>query len=161
MPKIDHPLLKTVFDALLLSGDVDKATSRGIRQFFASGITTLTDITIFQTLLWTQLAGILQAAAVGFIAGIIMNYTLGSVYVFRHLTGQKVWDIRRFIVFVICALISLGLTQLIIYILAIRIGILPLAAKLVAVVTLFFWNMWMSRRVIFNPNTYKTRRDDA
>lgn len=140
-----------VVDAIMRRGDVDSPPSYGIRHFLASVVTTLLDVSLFQILVWSETTPILWASGVSFCVALVTNYILASGYVYRHLVGTKVWSWPRFLAYSACALVSLGLTQLVIWLLAVRLGLYPLFAKMIAVAVLFFLNLWMARRILFNP----------
>lgn len=141
-------MIRAVFDSLLLRGDVGSVFSVSVRQFMGSGFSTLLDMAAFQGLLWSGVE-IMFSAGCGFVLGSTSNYIIGSVYVYKFLAGDVVWSAKRFIVFFLCAFLALGLNLAIIWLLSVKLGLLPIASKIVSVVLLFFFNQWLSRKVIF------------
>ena len=139
-----------MLDALLLRGDVDSIASVSVRQLLGSGVTTLVDVSLFYALTRMRVLGILSSAAVSFCFALVLNYLIASCYVFRHRAGGRVWRAGRFMLYCLAALISLALNQLIIWALSVRLSFHPLVGKIASVAALFFWNQWISRRVIFN-----------
>ena len=141
-------LFRAVADSLLLRGDVGSIFSVSVRQFVGSGVSTVLDMASFQGLLWSGV-GIMTAATLAFMVGIVANYTIGSVYVFKFIAGDTVWSAKRFIVFCLCSLLTLGLNLAVIWLLSVRMGLLPIASKAISVLVLFFLNQWLSRKVVF------------
>ena len=139
-----------ILEPLLLKGDVDSVASVSVRQLVGSGMTTVVDVALFYLLIRFQLVGILTAAALSFCCALVLNYAIASSYVFRHRTGGKIWRIDRFVLYALSALISLGINQAIIWLLSVRFSFHPLIGKFAAVAILFFWNQWISRRILFN-----------
>lgn len=159
---LKHALTRTLLDPVFLRGNVDSVFSVSIRQFLASGAVTVIDVGLFYGLIRCAGLDILLSAAISFCLASTLNYFLGSLYVFRHRAGSRAWRADRFALYVVFALVSLGLTQAIVWCLSIRLSLHPLIGKLTAVFTLFFWNQWISKRVIFNGKmTAKTPRIDG
>lgn len=150
MPEQAGNIIRRVADAALLRGDVDGVLSVSVRQFLGSGLTTAVDVGLYYSLIRFGGVGILKSAALSFCVAVVMNYVISSAYVFRHLAGKTLWRLDRFVRFFLCALISLGLNQAVIWLISVRLAFHPLVGKTTAVAFLFFWNQWISRRVIFN-----------
>lgn len=86
------------------------------------------------------------AATVGFTLGLFINYLLSIVWVFSKRTRSKRVEILAFFVI---GLVGLGLTDLIIWILAIELHWDELVAKLAATALVFFWNFGARKALLF------------
>ena len=147
---VKESLAGTVFKSVMLQGDVDGLASVSVRQLLASGAVTVLDMAVYYGLIRLAGLGILLSAAVSFCLALALNYVLASVYVFRHRSGGNAWRPDRFALYAFFALVSLGLNQAIIWLVSVRFLFHPLLGKSIAVGLLFFWNQWVSRRIIFN-----------
>lgn len=85
----------------------------------------------------------LFAAAMGFVLGLIVNYLLSMLFVFKAKTDNKVVS---FLIFLITGLIGLLMTLLLQYMFVDILFIPVLIAKLFTTAIVFFWNFF-SRRI--------------
>ena len=155
MPHRIRKAVKTTGDALLLKGAAESAVSTLIRQLAAGMATTLVDLTAFHILLSRAGTAILSASAISFCLALTINYLLGSRYVYRRADGSAhTISARSFFLYAATALISLGLTQAIVWLIAVRLGVWPISAKIAAVAAAFLWTFWASKNLIFT----ETRR---
>lgn len=100
----------------------------------------------------------LVSAALGFIAGLLVNFVLTRVWVF---TGSRLSGAAEFAAFAVISVIGLGLTLLIVWVFEVPVATAqPLGERLgaegyvflgkaVAVVTVFAWNFLMRKYVIY------------
>ncbi|GHU87083.1 hypothetical protein FACS189476_01820 [Spirochaetia bacterium] len=112
------------------------------------GILYLTRIFIFAAL---GTIGILLATAVGFTTGLIYNFILSTIFVFKKINKKaQLHKIRSFIIFTIIGLIGLGLTEACMY-----IGIqlfsekYYLVVKIVTAAFVLIWNYTARKIFIF------------
>jgi putative flippase GtrA len=96
-------------------------------------------------------AGILIAAACGFIAGLIFNYILSIAFVFKKINENvRKHKVRSFIIFTIIGVAGLGLTEFLMY-----AGIsvfgqrLYLAVKVGTAGIVLIWNYGARKLLIF------------
>jgi putative flippase GtrA len=96
-------------------------------------------------------AGILIAAACGFIAGLIFNYIFSITFVFKETNDNvRKHKVRSFIIFTIIGVAGLGLTEFLMY-----AGIsvfgqrLYLAVKVVTAGIVLIWNYGARKLLIF------------
>lgn len=85
----------------------------------------------------------LFAAAMGFILGLIVNYLLSMLFVFKAKTNNKAVS---FLIFLVTGLIGLLMTLLLQYLFVDILFIPVLIAKLFTTAIVFFWNFF-SRRI--------------
>ena len=109
------------------------------------GILYLARTYLFQSLATT---GILLATACGFIAGLVYNYTLSIIFVFKNaVETAKAHKIRSFVVFTVIGIIGLVLTELMMFA-GVRIAgeRFYLAVKIVTAGVVLLWN-YIARKV--------------
>jgi putative flippase GtrA len=110
-----------------------------------TGILYLTQRTIFYNMGET---GVLISTALGFTAGLIYNYILSIIFVFRKTSNRvKSGDVKPFLIFTIIGVIGLGITEGGMY-LGIRLFGLSyyLIIKVFIAVIVLFWN-YIGRKV--------------
>ena len=98
----------------------------------------------------TEVCGIhyLTSAALGFAAGVLMNYLLSIVWVF---SSRAVSDRRlEFAIFVVIGILGLGLNELAMWTLVALAGLAYPAAKFVAAGGILIWNFSARKLVLFN-----------
>ena len=91
------------------------------------------------------------AVAAGFIAGLIVNFTLSLLFVFKNAkekTENK--KVQTFIIFAIIGLIGLGLTELGMHIGAIMLGFHHLIVKVIVAGIVMLWNYFARKFLIFS-----------
>ena len=132
------PLAKFVdkiFDIFL-----PKKTSKGVRQFLSylicGGFATLSDMIVLDHLI---------AAAFGFLTGVITNYTLNIMLVFKSQGKVK----KEFTLFAVIGIGGLLWTELILWILVDNLGLYLMVAKMIAVIIVLNWNFFMRKKFVF------------
>jgi putative flippase GtrA len=92
-----------------------------LRYVLVGGLAFLVDIGLLwlaRTFLfagWGR-SGILLATACGFAGGLVTNYTLSSLFVFRKISeNAKRHKVRTFVIFTLTCLTGLGLTEALMY----------------------------------------------
>jgi putative flippase GtrA len=104
-------------------------------------------------------AGILLAAALGFTAGLILNYTLSLIFVFKKANrNAKQHKVRSFVLFALIGIIGLLVTELC---MLTGIRILGqeryLAVKIVTAGIVLAWNYAARKILIFRETKYESR----
>jgi putative flippase GtrA len=103
-------------------------------------------------------AGILLAAAFGFIAGLIFNYIFSLIFVFRHTNeNAKQHKIRSFILFTVIGVIGLLITEVCMFA---GIHIFGqkwyLAVKIITAGIVLMWNYIARKILIFKETKYES-----
>ena len=111
------------------------------------GVSTILDVGFLNLFYLYFKQAILVSTFAGFVAGTINGYLMNNYYTYRHL-GKKA-NIKDFINLAIVGGIGLGLTEVIMYVLTVRLGMYYNYSKLIAVVTVFFWNFTAARKFVF------------
>jgi putative flippase GtrA len=99
--------------------------------------------------LLTRYGGVhyLISAAVGFTVGLLINYVISSTWVFAHRTVQNRGV--EFGIFAAIGLVGLGLNELGMWLLATRVGIYYLWAKLITTAVVYIWNFGARKVALF------------
>jgi putative flippase GtrA len=125
----------------------DRTLNQLFRYTFVGGLAFVVDFGVL--VLMTEIAGVhyLASAAVAFMFGVLTNYTLSVVWVFR----QRTLDDKRleFAAFAAIALIGLGLNEVLIWFFTRHVHLHYLASKLLSTVSVFSWNFFLLRFVLF------------
>ena len=112
----------------------------------ASGLALALDVTVLQLGLLAG-AGLALAAALGFIAGLVLIYGLSTQLVFRQ---RRLADARlEFAGFAGIGLIGLLLTEALLWLLAIQAGLPALPAKLATALVVFLCNFVLRKQLLF------------
>lgn len=89
----------------------------------------------------------LLAAALSFVAGLIVNYTLSIRWVFHeHLLNSRVVE---FLGFAVIGLVGLGLNEAIIWLATEWLQCHYIASKIISAVVVFFWNFLARKYLLF------------
>lgn len=124
--------------------------NKGFLQFFryliCGGTSTLTDMAVLFMLTYFLSIGHVVAATISYITGSITNYTLNTILVFKSSGKVK----KEFSVFVTIGLCGLLWTDLIIWLLADKLMINVMIAKVVAVILVLNWNFFMRKKFVFS-----------
>ena len=85
--------------------------------------------------------------AIAFLAGLLVTYILSTHWVFdsRHFKSKTV----EALIFLGIGLVGLGLTELLMWILADALGLFYLLAKLIASMLVFLWNFNAKKFILF------------
>ena len=90
----------------------------------------------------------LLAATVSFIAGLLTNYFLSSLWVFESskLSSKK----REFIIFTLIGIVGLILTDLLLWLFTDVFGLFYVLSKAIATILVYFWNFGARKKMLFN-----------
>ena len=128
-----------------------RKVNKGLLQFFryliCGGIATVSDMSVLFVLTHFLHIFYLLAAACGFIIGVIVNYSLNIVLVFKS-TGKIH---KEFSLFALIGIGGLIWTEIIIWALVGKLHLYLMVAKIIAVVFVLFWNFFMRKKFVFYP----------
>lgn len=127
-----------------------------IRYALVGGISFLADfgtLTLFEELIFGQTTDwkIFISTAVGFIVGLVVNYILSLIFVFRAQdnknSGRSVGD---YLIFALVSIIGLGITEGFMHLGVNVIGVHYMIIKIVAAGIVLVWNYLGRKILIFN-----------
>lgn len=116
------------------------------RYFIVGGIATVFDIGFLYFFTEFLLIYYLVSAALAFLVGVIVNYTLSKLWVFdksRYSFGPE------FIIFFIIGIVGLGLNELILYVSVEFFSLWYMTAKIISVIIVFCWNFFARKKILF------------
>ncbi|MCL2031050.1 MAG: GtrA family protein [Oscillospiraceae bacterium] len=128
------------------------------RSLFVGAAASVTDMAVLAALFTGLGQNALLSAALGFIAGLLVNFVLTRLWVF---TGSRLSGAAEFIAFSVISVIGLGLTMLIVWVFETPVAAArPLGAwlsaegyvfagKLAAIAAVFAWNFLMRKYVVY------------
>ena len=127
--------------------------SKGFLQFFrylvCGGIATLTDIVILFVLTHIVHINYLIAAACAFLTGIVVNYSLNIVLVFKSSGEIK----KEFPLFAMIGVGGLTWTEIIMWLLVDKLNLYVMIAKGVAIILVLQWNFFMRKKFVFSSES--------
>jgi putative flippase GtrA len=126
---------------------VNKSLLQYFRYLICGGIATVTDVGLLFVLTHFLHLNYLIVAAVSFLCGITVNYTLNTILVFQSSGKIK----KEFPVFAMIGLGGLAWTELILWFLVDKLNIYVMFAKMVAIVLVLQWNFFMRKKFVFYP----------
>ncbi|MFZ5596486.1 MAG: GtrA family protein [Bacillota bacterium] len=125
-----------------------------IRYGVVGGIAFLLDYSTFYVLIWHANIYYLVAAPIGFIFGLIINYVLSKIWVFRHSSAGGLW---AFMLFSLIGVIGLGLTEIGMWYCVAVLAISYMPAKFIVTVFVFLWNYVARKLLVFTPDDIKQK----
>lgn len=141
----------------LIDGIVEKIAGRKINKAFlqyfrylmCGAVATVTDISILFVLTHILHVNYLIAAACAFLTGIIVNYSLNTVLVFKS-SGQVK---KEFPLFALIGFGGLIWTETILWILVDKLNVYVMIAKMVSILIVLQWNFFMRKKFVFTEET--------
>ena len=127
-------------------------TTNGFIQFFryvfVGGIATVVDWGVLYVL--TSVCGIyhLVSAVVSFIAGLMTNFFLSKLLVFKA-NEAKVDSLTEFLGYALIGVVGLGLTELIMYVGTDCFGLYYMIPKVLATVIVLIWNYFARKKLLY------------
>ena len=118
-----------------------------MRYLVVGGVAFAVDFTVLVVLAESFHVGHLVAAGIGFFVGLLVNYQLSVVWVFRHRSLSNRY--AEFVVFAMVGLIGLGWTELILFGGTDMLGLDYRISKILAVMVVLFWNFGMRKILLF------------
>lgn len=115
------------------------------RYIFVGVVATIIDMGSLYV--FTSMVGIhyLISAAIAFVFGVMANYLMSIVWVFKTTGNFK----REITLFVIIGLGGLILNEIIIWLLVEKVSLYYMIAKAIAVVIVLVWNFGMRKKFVF------------
>jgi len=129
----------------LLGRKINKGLLQFFRYLICGGMATLTDVSVLYSFTHFLHINYLIAAACGFIMGIIINYNLNIVLVFKSSGEIK----KEFPLFALIGIGGLIWTEIIMWLLVDKLNFYIMVSKLVAIVLVLFWNFFMRKKFVF------------
>lgn len=118
------------------------------RYGFVGGTAFLVDYGLLYILTsWGHLHYLLSAS-LSFVAGLVVNYLISTVWVFNDSRIRNKWT--EFLVFSIIGVVGLGFTELLMWLFTDIIGFHYMISKLITAALVMLWNFFARRFVIFN-----------
>ena len=118
--------------------------NRFIRFCIVGAINTGIDLAVFSLLFYGLHLNLLVANSVGFVAAVINSYLLNKIWTFEDGSDHSP---RRMGMFVLIALGGLGISNLLVWLLANGVGALP--AKVISIGVVLVWNYGLTRKFVF------------
>jgi putative flippase GtrA len=127
--------------------DTENTFIQLIRYTFVGGAAFLFDISTLYLL--TELAGwhYLLAAAVGFMVGILVNYILSIIWIFKTRRLQR--RSTEFFLFLVIGIIGLLLNEGLIWFFTEIVMLYYLLSKVVAAFIVYFWNFFARKYLLY------------
>ncbi len=146
--------MKELFDLLIhfkLKKLFFEPTKNGMIQFFryafVGGIATVVDwaVQYVLTVLWVHY---LIAAVFAFLSGLLVNYFLSKIFVFKA-QEAKVNALWEFVIYAVIGVIGLGITVGLMFILTDVAGLYFMLSKVITTVIVLFWNYFARKIIIY------------
>ncbi len=118
--------------------------NRFIRFCIVGAINTGIDVAVFSLLFYGLDINLLVANSFGFVAAVINSYLLNKIWTFEDGSAHSA---QRIALFLLIALGGLGISNLVVYLLAGSFG--AIFAKLLAIVAVLVWNFGLTRKFVF------------
>lgn len=146
--------MKELFDLLIhfkLKKLFFEPTKNGMIQFFryafVGGIATVVDwaVQYSLTVLWVHY---LIAAIFAFLSGLVVNYFLSKIFVFKA-QEAKVNAALEFVIYALIGAIGLGITVGLMFLLTDIAGLYFMLSKVITTVIVLFWNYFARKLIIY------------
>jgi putative flippase GtrA len=131
----------------VLGRKINKGLLQYFRYLISGGTATITDVALLFVFTHFFHAHYLITAAGTFLAGMIVNYTLNVVLVFKSSGNVR----KEFPLFALVGLGGMMWTEIILWILVGRLKVYVMLAKLVAIALVLQWNFFMRKKFVFYP----------
>ena len=137
---------KLNFSSLMLT-ETDNVLLQFFRYCFVGGIATVVD---WFCLYMTEKIGLhyLLAAVIGFLAGLICNYILSKLIVFKG-KKAKVGYKKEFLAYGLIGVMGLILTLLLMYIMTEWLEFYFMISKVIVTILVLFWNFFMRKYMLY------------
>ena len=135
-----------------LNGLFIAPTKNGFLQFFryvfVGGIATVVDWGVLFLLTDFGHIHYLLSAVVAFVAGLITNFVLSQLLVFKA-NEAKVNGVMEFVGYALIGVIGLGITELIMILFTNFWNVHYMISKVIATVIVLFWNYIARRKILY------------
>jgi putative flippase GtrA len=131
----------------ILINKSNKLVVQLLRYTFVGGLAFIVDFGLL--FLLTEFAGLyyLASATCSFLAGLLVNYYISTIWVFGSSPYKKGME---FLLFAIIGIIGLGLNDVLIWVFTEKAGLYYMLSKLLTAVLVYLWNFLGRRYLIFN-----------
>jgi putative flippase GtrA len=130
----------------ILGRKVNKSLLQYFRYLICGGVATVTDVSLLLVLAHILGVYYLLAAALSFLTGTAVNYSLNIVLVFKS-SGQIK---KEFPIFALIGIGGLIWTEIIMWILVDKLNFYVMVAKAVAIALVLQWNFFMRKKFVFS-----------
>lgn len=135
-----------------IKGILIAPTKNGFLQFFryvfVGGIATIVDWGVLFVLTdWLHIYHLISAI-ISFVAGLITNFILSKILVFKA-NEARVNAVFEFISYAVIGVIGLGITELIMYLFTNRLSLHYMLSKAIATVIVLVWNYAARKLLIY------------
>lgn len=117
-----------------------------IRYLFVGGLAFVVDFGLLYVCTTFLHIHYLISAAVGFTAGLIINYLLSKIWVFSK---SKYNDTKAFLLFALVGVIGLGFNELLMYLFTDLMHYWFMLSKIIATILVFIWNFAARKILVF------------
>ena len=116
------------------------------RYIFVGAVATVADFSLLYIL--TEFAGLhyLISAALAFIAGALVNFSLCTIWIFP---GSKYNMTKGFVLFFTIGIVGLILNEIILFILVDLFDMWYMLAKAFSTIIVLFWNFFARKKLVF------------
>ena len=129
----------------ILGRKINKGILQYFRYLICGGTATVADVSLLFFLTHIFHIYYLFAAALSFVTGIIVNYTLNIILVFQSSGKIK----KEFFLFASIGIGGLFWTEIILWILVDKLNIYVMFAKVIAIILVLQWNFFMRKKFVF------------
>ncbi len=140
----------------LLGRKINKSVLQFFRYLICGGFATITDVVLLFILTHIFDINYLIAAAFSFFIGIVVNYSLNIVLVFKSSGEIK----REFPLFALIGLGGLIWTEIILWLLVDKLNLYVMIAKGIAIILVLNWNFFMRKKFVFSKEEIPGVRDN-
>lgn len=131
----------------LLGRKIRKGFLQYFRYLICGGTATVTDVAILFVFTHFLHINYLIAAAFSFVVGIIVNYSLNIILVFKSSGKLR----KEFPLFALIGIGGMTWTELILWVLVDKLNVYVMFAKMVSIVLVLQWNFFMRKKFVFYP----------
>ncbi|MBR3835189.1 MAG: GtrA family protein [Clostridia bacterium] len=135
-----------------LKGIFITPTTNGFLQFFryvfVGGIATVADWSVLAFVTEVLKVHHLISSVVSFVAGLIVNFFLSKLLVFKA-SEAKTNPMMEFVGYAVIGVVGLGLTELILFLLTDKAGLHYMISKVVATAVVLVWNYVARKKVLY------------
>lgn len=141
---------------IVLKGRTDRTIVQFIRYGMVAVVALAFDFGTYALLVRVVDMHPVVAATIGFTLGLFVNYLLSILWVFNQRARSKRVEM---VTFMVIGLIGLGLTDILIWLMAIEWHFDELIAKLIATGIVFFWNFGARKVLLFKVKADATQTE--
>ncbi|MDE6596116.1 MAG: GtrA family protein [Oscillospiraceae bacterium] len=117
------------------------------RYCFVGGVAFVADWLVV-VILTETLLHYLVSAAIGFFAGLAVNFALSKLLVFKS-DSQKCGKLGEFLVYAVIGIVGLGITELLMYVFTDVINIHYAVSKIIAAAIVLIWNFFARKVILY------------